>query len=73
MCAYVTNARAQWNGASVWDEVKSNIEKLLVILNGDITINANMQFLIKNNHSDLLVLKTIKVFIIILIFWRLLL
>jgi 26S proteasome regulatory subunit N2 len=54
--------------SKVSDEVKSNIEKLLVILNGDITINANMQFLIKNNHSDLLVLKTIKVFIIILIF-----
>jgi 26S proteasome regulatory subunit N2 len=46
--------------SKVSDEVKSNIEKLLIILNGDITINANMQFLIKNNHSDLLVLKTIK-------------
>jgi 26S proteasome regulatory subunit N2 len=46
---------------SVNDEVKTNIEKLLIILNGEITINSNMQFLIKNNHSDLLVLKTIKV------------
>lgn len=42
------------------ESVKLNIEKLLLILNGDITIDANMQFLIKNNHSDLLVLKTIK-------------
>ena len=47
--------------ASVNEEIKANIEKLLVILNGEITINTNMQFLIKNNHSDLLVLKTIKV------------
>ena len=46
---------------SVNDEVKTNIEKLLIILNGEITINSNMQFLIKNNHSDLMVLKTIKV------------
>lgn len=43
------------------DEIKAHIDKLLVILNGEITINTNMQFLIKNNHSDLLVLKTIKV------------
>ena len=46
---------------SLNDEVKTNIEKMLVILNGEITISSNMQFLIKNNHSDLLVLKTIKV------------
>jgi 26S proteasome regulatory subunit N2 len=45
---------------SVNDEIKNNIEKLLIILNGEITINSNMQFLIKNNHSDFLVLKTIK-------------
>lgn len=42
------------------DDLKAHIEKLLVILSGEITINTNMQFLIKNNHSDLLVLKTIK-------------
>jgi len=47
--------------STVNDEVKTNIEKMLIILNGEITINSNMQFLIKNNHSDLLVLKTIKV------------
>ncbi|RNA28469.1 26S proteasome non-ATPase regulatory subunit 1 [Brachionus plicatilis] len=41
-------------------ELKSHIDKLLTILNGEITINTNMQFLIKNNHSDLLILKTIK-------------
>lgn len=46
--------------SNISDDIKAHIEKLLVILNGDITINANMQFLIKNNHSDLLVLKTIK-------------
>lgn len=41
-------------------DMKMHIEKLLVILGGEITIDTNMQFLIKNNHSDLLVLKTIK-------------
>ncbi len=45
----------------VSDELRTQIDKLLLILNGEVTINANMQFLIKNNHSDLLVLKTIKV------------
>ena len=44
------------------DNIKNYIEKLLTILNGEITINVNMQFLIKNNHSDLLVVKAIKVF-----------
>lgn len=43
------------------DEIRANINRLLTILNGEITIGTNMQFLIKNNHSDLLVLKTIKV------------
>lgn len=47
--------------SKVNDEIKSYIDNLLIILNGEITINTNMQFLIKNNHSDLLVLKTIKV------------
>lgn len=46
------------------DEVRANIDRLLTILNGEVTIGTNMQFLIKNNHSDLLVLKTIKVKII---------
>lgn len=46
------------------DEVRANIDRLLTILNGEVTIGTNMQFLIKNNHSDLLVLKTIKVQII---------
>jgi 26S proteasome regulatory subunit N2 len=45
------------------DEIKANIDRLLTILNGEITIGTNMQFLIKNNHSDLLILRTIKVFI----------
>lgn len=49
------------NKAKISDDLKVHIEKLLVILSGEITINTNMQFLIKNNHSDLLVLKTIKV------------
>lgn len=43
------------------EEIKASIDKLLIILNGEITIGTNMQFLIKNNHSDLLILKTIKV------------
>jgi len=42
------------------EDLKAYIEKLLVILSGEVTINSNMQFLIKNNHSDMLVLKTIK-------------
>ena len=41
-------------------EIKANIERLLTILNGEVTIGMQMQFLIKNNHSDMLVLKTIK-------------
>ena len=49
--------------AKISGDLKVYIEKLLVILGGDITIDTNMQFLIKNNHSDLLVLKTIKVLI----------
>lgn len=31
------------------------------ILSGEITIGVHMQFLIKNNHADLLILKQIKV------------
>lgn len=46
--------------AKISGDLKVYIEKLLVILSGEITIDTNMQFLIKNNHSDLLVLKTIK-------------
>lgn len=37
------------------------IEKLLRILSGDETIHLHMQFLIKNNHTDMLLLKQIKV------------
>ena len=47
------------------DSMKNVVDKLLYILSGEITISANMQFLIKNNHSDLLILKTIKVIICI--------
>jgi len=47
--------------AKISGDLKMYVEKLLVILSGEITIDTNMQFLIKNNHSDLLVLKTIKV------------
>ncbi len=50
--------------SKVSGDLKMYIEKLLVILGGEITIDTNMQFLIKNNHSDLLVLKTIKVIIL---------
>jgi 26S proteasome regulatory subunit N2 len=46
--------------SNVSDQVKPLVETLLNILNGEITINSNMQFLIKNKHSDLLILKTIK-------------
>jgi 26S proteasome regulatory subunit N2 len=40
---------------------QQRLEKLLQILNGQITIDLHMQFLIKNNHADLLILKQIKV------------
>ncbi len=42
-------------------QLQERIEKLLNILNGEITIGVHMQFLIKNNHADLLILKQIKV------------
>jgi 26S proteasome regulatory subunit N2 len=48
------------SGSKLSGELKSHVDKLLTILSGEITITANMQFLIKNNHSDLLILKTIK-------------
>lgn len=41
-------------------QLQERIEKLLTILSGEITISAHMQFLIKNNHADLLILKQIK-------------
>ena len=47
--------------SKISDDLKAYVDRLLLILSGEITINANMQFLIKNNHSDLLILKTIKV------------
>jgi len=42
-------------------QLQERIEKLLNILSGEITIGVHMQFLIKNNHADLLILKQIKV------------
>ena len=42
-------------------KLQERIEKLLNILSGEITIGVHMQFLIKNNHADLLILKQIKV------------
>ncbi|CAF4700646.1 unnamed protein product, partial [Rotaria sp. Silwood2] len=41
-------------------QLQERIEKLLSILSGEITIGVHMQFLIKNNHADLLILKQIK-------------
>ena len=54
------NRRAD-TGLKANDENKAKIDRLLAILNGEVTIGANMKFLIKNNHSDLFVLKTIRV------------
>lgn len=45
--------------------IQERIEKLLTILCGEITIGVHMQFLIKNNHADLLILKQIKVRILL--------
>ncbi len=42
-------------------QLQERIEKILNILGGEITIGVHMQFLIKNNHADLLILKQIKV------------
>ncbi len=42
-------------------QLQDRIEKMLNILSGEITIGVHMQFLIKNNHADLLILKQIKV------------
>lgn len=42
-------------------QLQERIEKILNILTGEITIGVHMQFLIKNNHADLLILKQIKV------------
>jgi len=42
-------------------QLQERIEKLLTILTGEITIGLHMQFLIKNNHADLLILKQTKV------------
>jgi len=42
-------------------QLQERIEKMLNILSGEITIGIHMQFLIKNNHADLLILKQIKV------------
>lgn len=41
--------------------LQERIEKLLTILNGEMTIDLHMQFLIKNNHTDFLILKQIRV------------
>ncbi len=37
------------------------LEKLLMILKGEMTIDLHRQFLIENNHADLLILKQIRV------------
>ena len=51
-------------------QLQERIEKILNILSGEITIGVHMQFLIKNNHADLLILKQIKVRITKLFFIR---
>lgn len=59
--AMETDIKVEEDQKSPNEAIKVYIDKLLLILSGEITINMNMQFLIKNNHSDLLVLKKIKV------------
>ncbi|XP_076304410.1 regulatory particle non-ATPase 2 [Tachypleus tridentatus] len=39
---------------------QERIEKLATILGGEITINLHLQFLIRNNHTDMLILKHTK-------------
>lgn len=42
------------------DEYNQKIEKLKTILSGETTINLYLDFLFRNNHTDLLILKNIK-------------
>lgn len=41
-------------------KLKERIEKLSTILSGEMTITLHLQFLIRNNHTDLLILKQTK-------------
>jgi len=41
--------------------VQERLTKLLTILSGDMTIDLHLQFLIRNNKTDLLILKNTKV------------
>jgi len=41
--------------------LQSRLEKLDTILSGEYTIKLNLQFLIKNNKTDMLILKNTKV------------
>jgi len=58
--AMETEVKIEEDQKSPNEAIKVYIDKMLLILSGEITISTNMQFLIKNNHSDLLVLKKIK-------------
>ncbi|KAF7494308.1 26S proteasome non-ATPase regulatory subunit 1 [Sarcoptes scabiei] len=41
-------------------KLQERFEKLAIILSGDISIELDLQFLIRNNHTDLLILKNTK-------------
>jgi len=43
------------------EKVLESAKKLEKILSGETTIELNLEFLFRNNHSDMLLLKTIKV------------
>lgn len=42
-------------------KLQERLTKLMTILSGDMTIDLHLQFLIRNNKTDLLVLKNTKV------------
>ncbi|XP_064455516.1 26S proteasome non-ATPase regulatory subunit 1-like [Ornithodoros turicata] len=46
--------------STVGDEHAAQVEKLSTILGGEITIGLHLQFLIRSNHTDLLILKQTK-------------
>lgn len=46
--------------SEVGDEHAAQVEKLATILGGEVTIGLHLQFLIRSNHTDLLILKQTK-------------
>lgn len=54
-----TSAQAQ-ESATTSPQIPKNLSRLLSILDGDVTISLHLQFLIRSNKTDLLILKNTK-------------